>query len=64
MGILSTIELKKANLPLAGQPPPPERFLFIDSLRGMAALAIACYHIHRYGPLREPAEMLLPDLLD
>ena len=37
-----------------------ERFVFIDAVRGLAALGVACYHIHRYGPLHEPASQLIP----
>jgi peptidoglycan/LPS O-acetylase OafA/YrhL len=40
--------------------PKAERFVFIDALRGLAALGVACYHIHRYGPLHEPASQLIP----
>jgi peptidoglycan/LPS O-acetylase OafA/YrhL len=40
--------------------PKVERFVFIDALRGLAALGVACYHIHRYGPLHEPASQLIP----
>ncbi|MGE0606951.1 MAG: acyltransferase family protein [Pirellulales bacterium] len=36
------------------------RLVFIDALRGLAALAVAVYHIERYGPLAEPASALLP----
>jgi len=43
------------------RPRGQEHFGFIDSLRGLAALGIACYHIHRYAPLRGPAEAILPD---
>ena len=41
-----------------------EHFGFIDSLRGLSALGIACYHIYRYSPLRESAEAILPDFFD
>jgi peptidoglycan/LPS O-acetylase OafA/YrhL len=34
--------------------------VFIDALRGLAALAIAAHHIDRYGPLCKPAAKLLP----
>jgi peptidoglycan/LPS O-acetylase OafA/YrhL len=40
--------------------PAGERLQFIDALRGIAALAVACYHIHRYGPLHEPASQRIP----
>jgi peptidoglycan/LPS O-acetylase OafA/YrhL len=40
---------------LAGQ-----RFAFLDALRGLGALGIACYHVHRYTPLESPADSLLP----
>jgi len=34
--------------------PKPARLVFIDALRGLAALAVAAYHIERYGPLAGP----------
>ncbi len=37
-----------------------ERFTFLDALRGLGALGIACYHIHRYKPLEIPADHILP----
>jgi peptidoglycan/LPS O-acetylase OafA/YrhL len=37
-----------------------QRLVFIDALRGLAALAVATYHIHRYGPLHEAAGSLIP----
>ena len=37
-----------------------ERLAFLDALRGLGALGVACYHIHRYRPLREPVDSLLP----
>jgi len=36
-----------------------ERLVFIDALRGIAALAVAAYHIERYGPLAEPASRII-----
>ncbi|MCE5302486.1 MAG: acyltransferase [Planctomycetaceae bacterium] len=39
------------------------RFVFLDALRGLGALGVACYHIHRYHPLREPVDSLLPQFL-
>jgi peptidoglycan/LPS O-acetylase OafA/YrhL len=42
---------------------PNERLVFIDSLRGLAATAVATYHIHRYGPLHEAADSLIPEPL-
>ena len=42
-----------------GAPPKSERLAFIDALRGLAALAVAAYHIERYGPLAEPASRLI-----
>lgn len=45
------------NAPGAQQPP---RLAAIDALRGLGALAIACYHIHRYEPLPEAADAILP----
>jgi peptidoglycan/LPS O-acetylase OafA/YrhL len=35
------------------------RFAFLDALRGLGALAIACYHIHLYRPLEIPADHFL-----
>lgn len=46
------------------RPRGQEHFGFIDSLRGLSALGIACYHIYRYSPLRESAEAILPDFFD
>jgi peptidoglycan/LPS O-acetylase OafA/YrhL len=37
-----------------------QRLVFLDALRGLGALGIASYHIHRYQPLREPVDALLP----
>jgi peptidoglycan/LPS O-acetylase OafA/YrhL len=37
-----------------------ERFALLDALRGLGALAITCYHVHRYRPLEIPADRLLP----
>jgi peptidoglycan/LPS O-acetylase OafA/YrhL len=37
-----------------------ERFAFLDALRGLGALGVACYHIHRYRPLQGPVDKLLP----
>lgn len=39
------------------------RSTFVDALRGIAALSVACYHINRYGPLPELAESVVPDFL-
>ncbi|MGQ0634903.1 MAG: acyltransferase family protein [Planctomycetaceae bacterium] len=36
------------------------RSTFIDALRGLAALSVACYHINRYGPLPETAAKVIP----
>src|SRR5579872_6053614 len=36
------------------------RSTFIDALRGIAALGVACYHIDRYGPLPEAAGKFIP----
>ena len=40
-----------------------DRFAFLDALRGLGALAIACYHVHRYRPLEIPADHLLPNVI-
>jgi peptidoglycan/LPS O-acetylase OafA/YrhL len=45
-------------------PPRGERLAFIDALRGLAALAVAAYHIERYGPLAEPASRLIAGPLE
>lgn len=46
------------------RPRGQEHFGFIDSIRGLSALGIACYHIYRYSPLRESANRILPDFFD
>jgi len=51
-----------ASRPISRLPQPPfERFAFLDALRGLGALGVACYHIHRYRPLQGPVDKLLPD---
>ena len=46
---------------------PPRAFqgrsTFVDALRGIAALSVACYHIFRYGPLPELADPVVPGIL-
>lgn len=37
------------------------RLVFLDALRGIGALGITCYHIHRYRPLEIPADHFLPN---
>jgi peptidoglycan/LPS O-acetylase OafA/YrhL len=39
------------------------RSTFVDALRGIAALSVACYHIFRYGPLPGPAAEVVPRVL-
>lgn len=39
------------------------RSTYIDGLRGIAALSVACYHIFRYGPLPAPAAKVIPGIL-
>jgi peptidoglycan/LPS O-acetylase OafA/YrhL len=39
------------------------RAKYVDALRGIAALCVACYHINRYGPLPELAAPIVPELL-
>jgi peptidoglycan/LPS O-acetylase OafA/YrhL len=39
------------------------RFTFLDALRAFGALGIAAYHIHRYRPLKESVDHLLPGLV-
>src|SRR5262245_48068528 len=61
-----------ANSSLASEPPPaassrPDgdaRLVFIDALRGLAALAVAAYHIERYGPFKEPVRRILDGPID
>jgi peptidoglycan/LPS O-acetylase OafA/YrhL len=36
------------------------RFVFLDALRGIGALGIACYHIHRYIPAEIDVDSVLP----
>ena len=52
------------SLSLAENLRSQEHFGFIDSIRGLSALGIACYHIYRYSPLRESANTILPDFFD
>lgn len=40
------------------------RFLMIDGIRGIGAVAIALYHIFRYGPLAEAAATVLPEAIE
>jgi hypothetical protein len=40
-----------------------QRFAFLDALRGLGALGIVCYHVHRYRPLEIPADSLLPNMI-
>ena len=42
------------------KPTPHERFAFLDALRGLGALGVTCYHIHRYRPMQAPVDSLLP----
>src|SRR5689334_6415897 len=42
---------------------PHQRFAFVDALRGLAALAVCCHHIDRFGPLWEPASYTIPETL-
>jgi peptidoglycan/LPS O-acetylase OafA/YrhL len=39
------------------------RFTFLDALRGLGALGIACYHVHRYRPLEIPADHVLSSVI-
>ncbi len=43
---------------------PASRFLFVDGLRGFAALGIATYHIWRYEPLEYPSLKFVPPFAD
>jgi peptidoglycan/LPS O-acetylase OafA/YrhL len=36
------------------------RFAFLDALRGLGALGITCYHVHRYRPREIPVDDILP----
>jgi peptidoglycan/LPS O-acetylase OafA/YrhL len=40
------------------------RFAFVDSLRGIAALSVAAYHIDRYGPLPGAASSVVPRFIN
>jgi peptidoglycan/LPS O-acetylase OafA/YrhL len=42
---------------------PYERFKFLDAMRAFGALGIVFYHIHRYRPLKEPVDRMLPDFI-
>ncbi len=45
---------------------PPDaraRFAFIEGIRGVGAVAIALYHLFRYGPLPEAADSVLPTFI-
>jgi peptidoglycan/LPS O-acetylase OafA/YrhL len=39
------------------------RFAFLDGLRGLAALAVCCYHIERYAPYREQVAGIVPEVV-
>lgn len=43
---------------------PAVRFVFVDGLRGLAALGIALYHIWRYEPLPYPSLEFVPPIVD
>ena len=43
--------------------PASQRFAFLDALRGLGALGIACYHVHRYRPLEIPADHFLSNIV-
>ena len=40
-----------------------QRFVFVDVLRGLAALTVAMHHIYRYGPLPKAAAAVTPSFL-
>lgn len=42
---------------------PQQRFALIDAVRGIAAIGIASFHIHRYGPLPQAADSVIPSIL-
>ena len=55
------------SLPLQGansQQLGTRRFAFVDSLRGIAALSVAAYHIDRYGPLPGAASSVIPKFIN
>jgi len=41
--------------------PTGSRFAFLDGLRGLAALAVCCYHIERYAPFQESVAAITPE---
>jgi peptidoglycan/LPS O-acetylase OafA/YrhL len=52
-----TIKMRERTVGFQG------RAAWIDSLRGIAALGVACYHILRYAPLNDRAREILPQWL-
>lgn len=42
---------------------PNARFAFVDALRGLAALAVACHHIDRFGPLSDAVWQIKTDFI-
>ena len=38
------------------------RATFIDALRGIAALGVACYHIARYELAPQPSRQFIPEI--
>jgi peptidoglycan/LPS O-acetylase OafA/YrhL len=54
----------KEITPASPPPPQEDRFTLIDGIRGIAALGIASYHIHRYGPVPKAADDALPSAVE
>lgn len=55
-----SLSLKSPESP----PAPAARFVFVDGLRGLAALGIALYHIWRYEPEPYPSLGFVPSIVD
>jgi peptidoglycan/LPS O-acetylase OafA/YrhL len=53
----------EAETPAGAGRAPGDRFAFLDALRGLGALGITCYHVHRYRPLEIPADHIIPNTI-
>jgi hypothetical protein len=59
----TTPAVSAENPPPAAERAASGRFAFLDALRGLGALGIACYHVHRYRPLEIPADHFLSNAI-